>query len=182
MPEQISGRIVTERRFEYESSQKRIESEYGLAELVSNVRSCISQLDGMFEDKSYMDVLKIIEQGAYEIKRGFLISDRIDLQQARSLIKQYRNCSEGGCTSCTKLGAVKPFRDDAVYWCDVNEKEEDALKNSVILRWSSSSSSMTPKVKQYWEKGCEARVRKFNRTVEEVLADAGEHGLLVLKK
>jgi len=172
----MNGKLVTKRR--YETSQKKIESELGLVQLVSDVRHCISQVDGMFEDKSYLDVLGIIEQGAYEIRReSSFIIDRIDLSEAHLLIHGYRNGSEGGCTACQSLCDIKPCQDDTIYWCGVDETEEKALQN-----WKTTDKGMTFKTRKYWENGCEARKPKFNRKVEEVLADAEEHGLAALTK
>jgi hypothetical protein len=161
---------------DYETAQGKIESERQLVELIQDVRTSISELDLHFEDKPYAEVLRVIEkERSYDIRDGGLSNHslvRINLSQAASLIHIYREGSEGGCRACIGLGCERPLPGDVLFWCSKFEKFDGEGEADLNCR--------SPRLKKYWDKGCEAREPRFKRTVEEVLAVAEEHGLAAL--
>jgi len=163
---------------DYETAQEKIESERQLVELIQDVRTSISELDLHFEDKPYAEVLRVIEkERMYDIRDGGLSNHslvRINLSQAASLIHGYREGSEGGCRACIGLHCEKPIPDGLFFWCSKFEKYDG--------EGESDCNYQSPRVKKYWDKGCEAREPRFKKTVEEVLAVAEEHGLAALTK
>jgi hypothetical protein len=164
----------------YEPKITEIKGESQLAALILDVRACVSELDCNFEDKNYLKVLAVIEQGHHDATAGRFCVDRINLQDAKDLIKTYRLGSEGGCLSCTHLALFKLRPDDGVYYCKFDESEEDA-RNHWVVKSNSVYGTKTDKVRKFWEQGCDARDKKFMRTVEEVLTDVQKNGLSAVR-
>lgn len=162
---------------DYETEQRRIESEQQLVELIQDVRTSISELEYGFKNKSYMEVLKIIErERRYNSKGSEQTADhslvRINLNEAALLIQEYRHGSEGGCSACISLGRETPLPGDVLFWCSKFEKFDGEGEADLNCR--------SPRLKKYWDTGCKELEPRFKRTVEEVLADVQAHGLAAL--
>lgn len=164
---------------DYETAQEKIESERQLVELIQDVRTSISELEYGFKNKSYTEVLRIIEKERRHNSKGSESTAdhslvRINLNEAALLIQEYRHGSEGGCRACIGLGCERPLPGDVLFWCSKFEKFDGEGEADLNCR--------SPRLKKYWDKGCEELEPRFKRTVEQVLAYVEEHGLAALTK
>ena len=140
----------------YEPKIKEINEEKQIIELLNEVSEDLSILrDG--PAGSITSILKSIEKGEYQFKGDKGVVNVIDLSQAKTLINQYRKDSEGGCEPCKEKDYYKPNSDDSIKYCKLHE-----LPKFV-------DSDISPRLKQFYEKGCKDKTPIFTKTIEQLL-------------
>lgn len=144
----------------YETTIKEIEKEEQVIELIKDVAVDIHMLGFPVGDYNTKSILRQIEHGKYDApkQKGNNFFYSVDLSKAQSLIEDYRRNSEGGCQSCKEKGMHKPYPDETLIYCRLyeNHKELDLVGSS-------------PRVNEFYKKGCEDRKPIFKKTIEEIV-------------
>lgn len=150
----------------YEPDIEGIKKEEQVIELLNDVKKSIALFYNV-RSNSLEKVLKIVEQGVYESERNGkpsepLVTYRVDLSKAQSLIQDYRRKSEGGCESC--IDRKKFYENNETYkYCRIGENENSA---------KDFSNNNSPKINKFSEKGCKDRQPIFSKTIEQILKEA----------
>ena len=144
----------------YEPEIKEIEKEEQVIELLKEVSEDMNHLIGYYAPRPLKEVLKIIEEGEYQIKGDKGIVNAVDLSQAKSMIQSYRGKSEGGCQSCKERYSHKPFPEDTLFYCNLSESPEEL---GII--------GDSPKVSKFYKKGCKDKKPIFSKTIEQILEE-----------
>ncbi|MEK6873607.1 MAG: hypothetical protein AABW91_02085 [Nanoarchaeota archaeon] len=152
----------------YKTGIKRFEdiSPQSVLSMLYDIRKSVGELDGTFVDSDLAEVLSVIEAGTYEINGT--ISTRIDLSFAKSIVKFYREHSEGGCQSCISLGRETIDAQDATsgWYCEVSDPDFD--KNAVN-RPGVRYSGFSPKTNKYYQSPCKDWKPKFSPTLDKLI-------------
>ena len=156
----------------YKPLKKDLEREEDISFLLKDVKNSLIEItleqsakynNINLQDKSSKDILNIIESKKFTIKTNKSFDLEVDLLDANKIIRDYRYNSERGCQSCTYKRSYKPVQDETRIYCDLMEHETEG--NITIF-----SGGFSPKVKEYFEKGCGDRNPIF-RPIEEVLKE-----------
>ena len=155
----------------YQPFFKDLSTEEDVIRLIQDVRTDISVLNPIIAKLSLNATLKIIDKGFYKIKREDGIYDALDLSKANSLIQRYRFISEGkGCQSCQHIEYVKPFPDETISYCKLNEDEEGVIKNFA----EDMSETRSSQIKEHFTNGCKDR-KSITKSLIKILLEVEEN-------
>jgi hypothetical protein len=158
-------------KVKYETSIKKFEdiSPDSVLSMLRDVGADIKKLDDSFQHLDLEKVRQTIEKGEYIIKGK--VSTIIDLSEAKEIIEQYREDSEGGCQSCQKLGSevIDAMDADIGYYCEVADPD---CKKGWIPEYQSrvTYSGNSPKVKKYYHNPCKDWKPTFSPTLEVLIS------------
>ncbi|MBR9702251.1 hypothetical protein GOV13_05015 [Candidatus Pacearchaeota archaeon] len=143
---------------------KEMKSEKNLVLLLKNVRSDINGL-GSIKINRLDQALNYIERGSCDSERKMEgnVHLIVDLSKAQKLVRDYKFKSEGGCRSCTNHKLVKDpdFGGQEIRaYCKIGESAA-SIKDRI---------DYSPKIRKYFEIGCEDRKPIF-RSIAEVLSE-----------
>ena len=153
----------------YEPIISRLNSEKDILILLEDVRnelgllcngSILNETLKDFSKKPLREIVSVIDEGYLTIPQD-RTSERIDLSKARYLLQNYKFLSERGCQSCKSLETFKPLSDETGKYCGLSETIGDVSERDMS----------SPRVSEYFEKGCDERAPVF-RPLENVLAEA----------
>ena len=132
--------------------------------MLYDVRGKIGKLEHSFLGVGLTRVLVAIEAGKYEVNGG--ISTRIDLSSAKGVINTYREYSEGGCRSCSKLGRETINSQDATsgLYCEVSDPNYN--KNARGGKPGVKYSGFSPKVNEHYKTPCTNWKPRFSPPLE----------------
>ena len=120
--------------------------------MLHEVRDSVGKLDSSFLHAGLARVLKVIEDGKYELNGE--VSTRIDLSSAKGVIDAYRKYSEGGCQSCLNLGRETIDAQDATsgFYCSVSDPDfnKEAIGDQLGVRYEGFS----PKISKHYKNPC----------------------------
>jgi hypothetical protein len=141
--------------------------------LLKDVRENICLLRPDLANQELDTVLEAIEKGEWNLQnlnipgkelfdpiKQIEVNYHIDLSQAKEIIDNYRHFSEGGCRPCINLINF-PKDMETCQYCKIGENE-DSLKDTNV-------SNKSPKVQEFYKRGCDDRCPVLKRRLEEVL-------------
>lgn len=146
------------------------DKESQILNLLRDVKSNISILKKDITKLSLVEILQIVENEKCIIKKQVDlrhlerkiqtragINYEVDLSEAKQMVRNYRNNSEGGCGSCKYIRSYMPLQDEHVLFCKKYEKED------VV------DSGNSPRISQFYEDGCDDKEVIIKRKIKEVL-------------
>ena len=144
--------------------------------LLRNVRNDVVILNGKAAIAGLQDILDFVEKGEWIIPKkvdtelGFLDKDiekrsrinyNINLSEAKQIIDNYRNDSEGGCQSCINIKSHYPVPNETSRYCKIFETEK------------TSDQEFSPMLEKYYKTGCKDKEPILKRKLEELLEGQG---------
>jgi hypothetical protein len=140
--------------------------------LLKDVRRSVAILKPVLSNHRLDTILEVIERGNWIIQDKVnpkeplvALNYNVDLSEAKNLVGQYRQHSEGGCQSCKAIRHYMPFQGDYFKYCSKVEDEEFAKSN-----WSNHNSASST-IRKFYPTGCDDKEPIHKRKLEEVLKD-----------
>jgi hypothetical protein len=132
--------------------------------MLIDLKKSLSEVSPEFEGKSYAEILTIVKGGSY-FTQGPLISNNMDLSEAKNMVDAYRALSEGGCVSCIGLRQVpsSDIPNESYQYCEYHD-----LKSQDDGSESAGKSSL---VSKHWDKPCGLYDPKIKVSLDSIVRD-----------
>jgi hypothetical protein len=138
--------------------------------LLRDIRRSVAILKPLISNHRLDNILEFVERGEWIIEAKVntkeplvVLNYNIDLSEAKNLVLQYRQNSEGGCQSCEHLKNHTPLPGERIKYCNEYEDEKLASENWTI------NTSESPRISKFYKIGCDVKVPILKRKLEEVL-------------
>ena len=157
--------LVSMVKFETGIKQLKDVNPVSVKAMLYTIRTEIGRVDPYFADRNLAEVLAVVESGTYQMNGSIAI--RIDLSPAKSVIKTYREHSEGGCRSCLSLARrnIPAIDASSGLYCKVSDPDYDTQGD----RLRAHICGLSPKVKRHYESACDAWTPGFSPKLEELV-------------
>ena len=145
---------------EHHLPKSRLEKEEDVLELLRDIKIDLTRSNKDFQSTKLKNILTLVEGGKCIVPQEGVPNLEVDLSDAYAFISEYKDKSEGlGCRSCKDIRYLN-FESDSKTgcYCDFYEKPDSVNQRTGFF----------PKLKKYFEKGCDERKLIF-RPLEEVL-------------